>query len=175
MPCIHNKKCVPLQPEIQFDCVMEKIEYGVKEGLDFILQYIKATAIYTECGKPAAWFNQRYKESLNRGVPYRFSSADIEAINTSLTNLGNKLRCRNVSNATDRSQYVADLKSILAIVKPAYLRDEVIGKTETYWRERIKEHKRTDGCYRFSDEEVKSINEAVGRISTTLLQTSLKA
>ena len=145
----------------------------VVEGLAYLQTFVKASAIYNQCGKTAVWFSQRYKQNNAMCGTYRFTEKDVDLLNKAIHELSARFGHLYVTADSSRDVFLQEFSDILSYIKNGYIRDTVLQVDLRYWNNRTTKQKRTDGCYRFSSEEIEKINSAVKHIAEILTSTTL--
>lgn len=146
------------------------IQYPVREGLNFILTYIRRDALCNACGKNEAWTRQRmnrHKHNSNNNF-YYFSQQDCDLINESLPKIAEDLEfhVRIPSNHTpDNATTVRDeIESLIKIVRVQNLQKE-FGYNKARWHDRISD---TDHRYFFKPEELRYMRETIKKVASIL-------
>lgn len=116
------------------------IIYPVREGLNFVLNYIRRDAFCKTCGKNEAWARQRlnrYKHNNNNDF-YYFSPQDCELINESLPKIADELefhvRIPNSHTPYNAMTVRDEIESLIKIVRVQNLQKE-LGLNRARWHD----------------------------------------
>lgn len=145
------------------------IIYPVREGLNFILNYIRRDALCKACGKNEAWARQRlnrYKHNNNNDF-YYFSPLDCELINESLPKIADYLetiRIPNVHSASNAALAHDEIKDMISVIRVQKVRKE-LGYNKDRWHERITE---LDERYWFKQEELMIMRKQIQKVCSIL-------
>lgn len=146
------------------------IIYPVREGLNFILTYIRRDTLCKSCGKNEAWVRQRLnrsKRNLGKNF-YYFSQQDCDTINKSLPKLADDLeltiRIPSVHTPDNATTVRGEIESLINIIRVQNLQKD-FGYDKARWHDRISD---TDMRYFFKPEELRYMRETIKKVASIL-------
>lgn len=153
----------------------EKIKVPVKQGLPMIAEMIKFKYVTDYIGKSSSWIYHKMNHEATTTTSKGFSQPDIDLINKTLHEIGEKLlSMRIVSPEADsvvetRIQIVDQIKELSKIVCMPYIYINKLSKNITWYKKRM-------ACpdkYRFKEDDLININMSIVEIGSKLLSIEL--
>lgn len=145
------------------------INYPIREGLEFVLRYVRRDALCNVCGKNDAWARQRinrYAHNNGDGF-YYFSRQDCDIINNAMPELARRLetisipKTHGIENAEDAR---FEIECMLRILKVGNLQKD-LGYNKARWHDRIRDDY---DRYWFTPDELKMMREHIKKVCQIL-------
>lgn len=143
--------------------------YPVREGIEYLLTYIRPDAFCKACGKNEAWARQRmkrYKHNSDNDF-YYFSQQDCDLINESLSKIADYLetiRIPNTHSSSNATMARDEIKDMISVIRVQKVRKE-LGYNKDRWHDRISE---LDERYWFKQEELMIMRKQIRTVCSIL-------
>lgn len=156
---------------------IQKIKIPVEQGLTLISEMIKLSYLCSYLNRSTGWIYNKMNHAETSTTSTGFNEKDLSDINKALEEIGTGLLQKRIVPIENpdvgikciKQDIVRQLKEISVIVSMPYIYINKLGKNNIWYAKRTAKASR----YRFSDEDILSINMAIVEIGSKLSSIEL--
>ena len=148
---------------------MKKQQIPIAEGLPMIQEMVKSVVISAKIGKTSSWIHNKQNHNVIYGKQQLFTEDDIRLLNSALPEIGKQILSSVIVYTDNRDEMSQQMRTLFAILRSYYVFCEKMGKTKSWYQNRIS--KKQEGTKRasFSSSDVLAVNTIALEIANTLL------
>ncbi len=148
----------------------EKRRIPFRRGIEQAERLVKLKALAQEAGHIPSWM------TMKRTGQRQVTASDLADVNRALGTLGWQISCARLSPLYPNPEGTLaagddlrqQVRSLQAVVNMRHIYEDIMGKHQRWFDSRT-----NDPRYRFTDDEVETINQALHDIGTALMQMQL--